>query len=145
MKEAAPRCGRGRWLWVFNSLDGWHEVGDGAVGLVGEEQYGLEMVVEVEDDRGYKRFWGRDENFFRGQGARRADRAEGRIEVCGFGKLVSCGDSGERGRRTELDLGSGKSVDDHHAAATFGTEPKWARFLGRGGFWFGVRWRYGSE
>ena len=44
-----------------------------------------------------------------------------------------------------MDLGSRKSLDEHHAAATFGTEPKWARFLGRGGFWFGVRWRYGCE
>jgi hypothetical protein len=31
--------------------------------------------------------------------------------------VVSCGDSGERGWRTELDLGSRKSLDDHHAAA----------------------------
>ena len=44
-----------------------------------------------------------------------------------------------------MDLGSRKSLDDHHAAATFGTEPKWARFLGRGGFGFGLRWLYCSE
>ena len=44
-----------------------------------------------------------------------------------------------------MDLGSRKSLDDHHAAATFGTEPKWARFLGRRGFWFGLRWLYCSE
>ena len=62
-----------------------------------------------------------------------------------LGFVVSCGDSGERGRRTELDLGSRKSLDDHHAAATLGTEPKWAWFLGRGGFWFGLRWLYCSE
>jgi hypothetical protein len=42
--------------------------------LVGEEQYGLERVMEVEDERGWNRFWGRDKNFFRRQGAR------GRIE-----------------------------------------------------------------
>ena len=59
--------------------------------------------------------------------------------------VVSCGDSGGRGRRTESDLGRGKSLDDHHAAATFGTEPKWAGFLGRGGFRLDLRWRYGSE
>jgi len=59
--------------------------------------------------------------------------------------VVSCSDSGERGWRTELDLGSRKSLDDHHLSATLGTEPKWARFLGRGDFWFGLRWRYGSE
>jgi hypothetical protein len=29
--------------------------------------------------------------------------------------VVSCGDSGERGWRAELDLGSGESLDDHHA------------------------------
>ena len=52
--------------------------------------------------------------------------------------VVSCVDSGERGWRTELDLGSSKSLDDHHATAAFGTEPKWARFLGRRGFRFGV-------
>ena len=58
----------------------------------------------------------------------------------GIGIFVSCGDSGERGWRTELDLGSRKSLDDRHAAATFGTEPKWAGFLGGGGFWLSLRW-----
>ena len=53
-----------------------------------------------------------------------------------MGMVVSCGDSGEGGWRTELDLGSRKSFDDHHAAAAFGTGPKWARFLGRRGFRF---------
>jgi hypothetical protein len=42
--------------------------------LVWEEEHGLETVLEVEDDGGWKRFWGRDKNIFRGQGAR------GRIE-----------------------------------------------------------------
>jgi hypothetical protein len=78
---------------------------------------------------------------------------EGRTTVAGgqrqrvreMGMVVSCGDSGERGWRTELELGSRKSLDDHHAAAAFGTEPKWARFLGRRGFWFGLRWLYCSE
>jgi len=45
-------------------------------------------------------------------------------QVSELGKVVSCGDWGERGWRTELDLGSGESLDDHHAAAAFGTEPK---------------------
>ncbi len=58
---------------------------------------------------------------------------------------VSCSGSGEKGWRTELELGRGKSLDDHHAAATFGTEPKRARFLDRGGFWFGRRWRDCAE
>ena len=35
--------------------------------MAGEEQYGLETVVEVEDDRGWKRFWGRDKSFFGGK------------------------------------------------------------------------------
>ena len=55
-----------------------------------------------------------------------------------IGIVVSCGDSGGKGWRTELDLGSGKSLDDHHAAATFGTEPKRGRFLGKRGLGFGV-------
>ena len=42
--------------------------------LVGEEEYGWQTVMEVEDDLGWKRFWVREKNFFRGQGAR------GRIE-----------------------------------------------------------------
>jgi hypothetical protein len=33
--------------------------------------------------------------------------------------VVSCGDTGERGWRTELDLGSRKPLEDHHAVATF--------------------------
>ena len=59
--------------------------------------------------------------------------------------MVSCGGSDEKGWRTELELGRGKSLDDHHAAATLGTEPKCAGFLDRGGFWFGRRWRYCAE
>jgi len=49
----------------------------------------------------------------------------------GLGFVVSCGGFGEKGWRTELELGR--------------TEPKWVRFLGRGGFWFGLRWLYCSE
>ena len=56
-----------------------------------------------------------------------------------IGIVVSCGDSGERGWRPELDLGSGKSLDDHHFSATLGAEPT------RGGFWFGLRWLYCVE
>ena len=43
---------------------------------------------------------------------------------------VSCSDSDEPGRRTKLELGGGKSLEDHHGAATLGTAPKRARFLG---------------
>jgi len=42
--------------------------------LVGEEQCGWQRMIEVEDDRGWNRFWVRDKDFFRGQGVR------GRIE-----------------------------------------------------------------
>ena len=52
--------------------------------------------------------------------------------------VVSCGDSGGRGWSTELDFGSRKSLDNHHAAAAFGTEPQWARFLGKRGFRLGL-------
>jgi len=38
--------------------------------LVGEQQYGWDTVMDVEDDCGGKRFWGRDKNFFGRQGAR---------------------------------------------------------------------------
>src|SRR5271169_5096700 len=49
---------------------GGREVGDGPVCLVGEEQGGLQRVIEVENDRASNRFWVRDRNFFRRQGAR---------------------------------------------------------------------------
>ncbi len=62
-----------------------------------------------------------------------------------IGMVVSCGESGERRWRAEWNLGSRKSLDDHHPAATFGTEPKWAGFLGGGGFWLGLRWLHCSE
>ena len=44
-----------------------------------------------------------------------------------------------------MELGSSKSLEDHHGAATFGTEPKWVRRLGWGGFWFGLRWLFCVE
>jgi hypothetical protein len=50
------------------------KVGDEPVCLAGEEEYGWQTVMEVEDDGGWNRCWVRDENFFRRQGAR------GRIE-----------------------------------------------------------------
>ncbi len=52
---------------------------------------------------------------------------------------VSCSGSGAKGWRTELELGSSKSFDDYHGAATFGTEPKRVRLLGWRRFWFGLR------
>ena len=37
--------------------------------LVGEEQGGLHRLMEVESDGGWNRFWVRERNFVRGQGA----------------------------------------------------------------------------
>src|ERR1039458_3368449 len=90
-----------------------------------------------------RRGWGRAAWFGGKKGAPRREvvrRTKG-----GAGIVVSCGGSDEKGWRTELELGRGKSLDDHHAAATLGTEPKCAGFLDRGGFRFGRRWRYCSE
>ena len=76
----------------------------------------------------------------------RTTRPEGeRHRMSEVGIVVSCSGPGEKGRRTELELGRGKSLDDHHGAATFGTDPKRIRFLGRGGLWFGARWLYCVE
>ena len=55
---------------------------------------------------------------------------------------VSCGGSGEKGWRTELELGSGKSLDDYHRAPTFGTAPKRAGWLDLGDFCVGLQWRH---
>ena len=44
---------------------------------------------------------------------------------------VSCSGSDEKRWRTELELGRSQSLEDHHGAATFGTEPKRVRLLGR--------------
>jgi hypothetical protein len=95
------------------------------------------VVVCVRSGREFEARWESGSWF---GGKKSAPRRQGgeRHRVREIGMVVSCCDSGERGWRTELDLGSRKSLDDHHAAATFGTEPKWAGFLGRGGFWFGL-------
>src|SRR5271166_509177 len=60
----------------------------------------------------------------------------GRHRASEIGMGVSCSGSGERRWRTELELGGGKSLDDHHGAATLGTEPQRVQFLGWRGFWF---------
>ena len=62
-----------------------------------------------------------------------------------LGIVVSCGDSGEKGWRTKLDLGSRKSLDDYHGPTTLGTAPKRVWFLGKGGWWFGLGWLHGVE
>ena len=58
---------------------------------------------------------------------------------------VSCGGRDQDGWRTELDLGSSKSLDDYHRPTTLGTEPKRARFIGSGCFLFCLRLLYRAE
>jgi hypothetical protein len=58
---------------------------------------------------------------------------------------VSWRGSDEKGGRTELEPGSSQSLEDHHGAATLGTEPKWVQVLGQGGGWFGLRWLFWVE
>ena len=62
-----------------------------------------------------------------------------------LGMVVSCGGSGEKGWRTELDLGGGESLDDRHGTATLGTEPKRAGGLDEGNVCFGLWRRYCTE
>jgi len=62
-----------------------------------------------------------------------------------IGTEVSCRDSGEPGRRTELELGRSKSFEDHHGSATFRTAPKRARFLGSRCLLFYLRLRDRTE
>ena len=65
-------------------------------------------------------------------GARRKGVQRGKArKVYGLRRAVSCGRNQGWGR-TELDLGSRKSLDDYHWPTTLGAEPKRARFMGRG-------------
>jgi hypothetical protein len=75
-----------------------------------------------------------------GWAARRrgAERGEPR-KVFGLWTVVSCSSRNRVWWRTELDLGSRKSLDDHHGATALGAEPKRAGLLGSGYFWFGLR------
>jgi hypothetical protein len=60
------------------------------------------------------------------------------------GTVVSCGCSGEKGWRAELDLGRGKSLDDHHLSAThLGLFPQFVDVLGSGLSW--VRLTFGRN
>jgi hypothetical protein len=65
-----------------------------------------------------------------GSAARRkgAERGETR-KAFGLWTMVSCRSGNRVWGRTELDLGSRKSLDDDHGAATLKTAPKRARFL----------------
>ena len=75
----------------------------------------------------------------RGQAGHRLPAGGDEHQVWELGMVVSCGDSGERGWRAELELGGGKSLDHHHGPATVGTEPERSGFLGGGCFWLGLR------
>ena len=74
------------------------------MGLVGEEQYGLETVMEVEDDCGWKRLWGGDENFFSAARRTRADRAERWIDL----RILKIGFMRHGGMKVESGVGSGQ-------------------------------------
>ena len=46
--KAAPGCDGMLWLWVFNCVDRWYEVGDGAMCVVGEEELPTSMPIRFE-------------------------------------------------------------------------------------------------
>ena len=80
-----------------------------------------------------------------GQRERTTAAGDGKHRASETGMGVSWRGSAEKGGRTELELGSSQSLDDHHGAATLGTEPKWVRLLGQRGCWFGLRWQFCVE
>ena len=59
-----------------------------------------------------------------GRRGRTTPAGDGKHRVSEIGMGVSCSGSGEKGRRTELELGRSKSFEDHHGAATFGDSAK---------------------
>ena len=67
--------------------------------------------------------------------------------VRGLGVVVSCGGSGEKGWRTELNLGSGQSLEDPHRPTTVRAEPQRGFFLVRGWrcVWLELSWGHGAE
>ena len=70
--------------------------------LVGEEQGGLQRVMEVENDRGSNRLWVRERNFFRRQGARgRIDPKEG-LRFADFGNWFHEARRDEGGERSRI-------------------------------------------
>jgi hypothetical protein len=80
-----------------------------------------------------------------GQRKRTRPVGAGRRRAGEIGMGVSCRGAGAKRWRTKLELGSRKSLEDHHGAATFGTTPKWIRLLGGRRFWFGLRWWFCVE
>ena len=73
-----------------------------------------------------------------GQAGRRTPAGGEGPRVWELAIVVSCGGSGERGWRTELELGSGKAFDDQHRPPTLGAAPKRAGWMDAGGFGFGL-------
>ena len=100
---------------------------------VGEDEVALEAVLLW----GMKKVSSGASDTLRRDAVKRADSA-----VCGG--VISCSRGQER-RRTELELGSRKSIENHHGAATFRTAPKRARFLGGRCLLFYLRWRDRAE
>ena len=74
---------------------------------------------------------------------RNADRAEAREEF-ELERVLSCC-SREHGRRTELDFGSRKPLDDLHRTTALGTAPKTKRVFSGGNVLFGLRLWGGAE
>src|ERR1700694_6038415 len=72
-----------------------------------------------------------------GSAARRrgTERDEAR-KVFVLWTALSCGSRDQDRWRTELDLGSSKSLENDHRPTTLGTEPRRARFIGRGSYLF---------
>src|SRR5260370_18477886 len=80
-----------------------------------------------------------------GQRKRTRPVGAGRHRASEIGRGVSCSGSGAKGWRTKLELGSSKSLEDYHGAATFRTAPKRARFLGSRCLLLYLRLRYRAE
>ena len=80
-----------------------------------------------------------------GQLGRTTDAGDGRHLGSEMAIGVSCSGSDKKWWRTELELGSRESLDDHHGTATLGTEPKGARFLESRCLLFYLRLRYRAE
>ena len=69
---------------------------------MGAEQHGLETVLEAEDDGGWKRFWGRDKNIFRGQGARGRIEPKDGSSFADFENWFHAARSNEGGERSRI-------------------------------------------
>ena len=80
----------------------------------------------------------REEEICSGAKRRGTERDDAR-KVFVLWRAVSCGSRDQDRWRTELDLGSSKSFEDHHWSTTLGAEPKRARVIGSEFFLFCLR------